>query len=95
MILICCKCNVEMGEAEGGGGAVFSFCDRCAKIAALEIDLEIAEGKKRLAKQIVDGMSHPLGNVTDPVYRAPKEAALEHWTDKVRELHVKISELKA
>ena len=93
MILTCCKCSADMGEA--AGECASSFCDRCIAVAGLEIGLELAEGKKRLAKQIVDGMSHPLGNVTDPVYRAPKEATLEHWTDKVRELEVKISELKS
>ena len=91
MKMLCSKCNEEIGE----GDVAFSFCDRCVKVAGFEIELELANGKKRLAKQIVDGLSHPFGNVTDPVYRAPKEATLEHWTDKVRELEVKISELKS
>ncbi len=95
MILVCCKCNVEIGEAEGGGGSVFSFCDRCVKVAGLEIDLERAEANTIRSKHRVEALDSPLGNCKDPVYRAERESELEHWTETADHIRGKISTLKS
>lgn len=93
MILTCCKCGVEIGEAEGGGGAVFSFCDRYIKVAALEMDLERAEANTIRSKHRVEALDTRLGNCKDPVYRSERESELEHWTETAEHIRGKISKL--
>lgn len=92
MKTLCCKCSVEIEPIDGVG---FSYCDRCAKAAGFEIELDQAETKKRRARERVDALDDRFGSCKDPVYRAEREAEFEHWEDRVSELRLRISELGA
>ncbi len=97
MKTLCCKCSANLEAIDGVG---FSYCDRCVKVAQLEMDVEKAETAKRRTRGRLNDVKWRFADrrdlsCTEELQYAQREAEFEHWEDRVSELRLRISELGA